>query len=237
MLWAIRETESVKSLSKEEQVKRSAQWLKDNCTEILRVCEELTIPVSVEACREMQALEDPTEHEVSVAVEHFQKTLKSELRSRMFLYVRPADALLYLEGVDGWAKSTARFNGTGSAKSIITDVEEANKCFALQRYTACVFHLMRVIEMGVQEFGLALGYTVATERVWGTITNAIKEKVAALPAGPEKTNYEGLIPYLDTVRRVWRNNVMHPKDEYTEEQAREILLASRIFMEHLAQVI
>ena len=36
------------------------------------------------------------------------------------------------------------------------EASEAGKCFATARYTACVFHLMRVMEVGVQEFGAVL---------------------------------------------------------------------------------
>jgi hypothetical protein len=37
------------------------------------------------------------------------------------------------------------------------DADEAGKCFAVGRYTACVFHLMRIMERCVQKMGRDLG--------------------------------------------------------------------------------
>jgi hypothetical protein len=34
--------------------------------------------------------------------------------------------------------------------NLTEDIQEAGKCYACARYTACVFHLMRVMENGVQ---------------------------------------------------------------------------------------
>ena len=42
------------------------------------------------------------------------------------------------------------------------DIVEAGNCYAMGRCTAMVFHLMRVMEFGVQELGVKLG--VALER-------------------------------------------------------------------------
>ena len=39
---------------------------------------------------------------------------------------------------------------------IIEDIIEAGNCFAFGRYTACVFHLIRVMEKSVQYFGKKL---------------------------------------------------------------------------------
>ena len=38
----------------------------------------------------------------------------------------------------------------------IVDIEEAGKCFALGRFTACVFHLMRVVEAGLAAISRSL---------------------------------------------------------------------------------
>ncbi len=48
--------------------------------------------------------------------------------------------------------------------SLATDIDEAGKCFATGRFTATVFHLMRVMEVGVQEFCEALGVVLIDKR-------------------------------------------------------------------------
>lgn len=52
------------------------------------------------------------------------------------------------------------------------DVQEAHRCFALGRYTACVFHLMRVMELGVQSLGKKLGVARTQEKEWQPILRA-----------------------------------------------------------------
>src|SRR5579859_3823509 len=41
--------------------------------------------------------------------------------------------------------------------AVATDISEAGKCFATARWTAAVFHLMRVMEVGVQELATKIG--------------------------------------------------------------------------------
>ena len=49
------------------------------------------------------------------------------------------------------------------------DISEAGKCIALWRPTAAVFHLMRIMEIAVQEFGDKLGVKLVQERNWQVI--------------------------------------------------------------------
>ena len=42
---------------------------------------------------------------------------------------------------------------------------------------------------------------------------------------------------LYTVKLVWRNPVMHPKESYGEAEAQEVLQHVKVFMEHLASII
>jgi len=40
---------------------------------------------------------------------------------------------------------------------LLEDISESGNCYALDRYTACIFHLMRVVEKSVQQFGIKMG--------------------------------------------------------------------------------
>ena len=55
----------------------------------------------------------------------------------------------------------------------VSDMFEAGNCFALGRNTACVFHLMRLMEAGVQAFGNKLGVQLANELNWQEILNRL----------------------------------------------------------------
>jgi hypothetical protein len=121
------------------------------------------------------------------------------------------------------------------------DAAEAGDCFALGKYTACVFHLMRVMERCVQKMGIELGLseTVVCELEWQKILNnirgAIKRKWPS-EKDPERVKHESIISHLETVKIAWRNPTMHPKQTYTEEQAREVLLAVKTFVRNFVQL-
>jgi hypothetical protein len=122
------------------------------------------------------------------------------------------------------------------------DIDEAGKCFALGRWTASVFHLMRVMEHGVQQFANMLGVTIKTNDTWGQILNAIDPAVKKMPTQTQQQielqhKYQGLKASLHAVKDAWRNPTMHPQATYTEVETLEIINAVRTFLRRLADVL
>jgi hypothetical protein len=116
------------------------------------------------------------------------------------------------------------------------DIQEAHRCYACGLYTACVFHLMRVMEHGVQRLGkrLHVPINVKTE-TWNAIANQINAKVRTLsPKSPKTKIYAEIASHLYNVRVAWRNEVMHPKATYTEKEADMLLGQVGAFMQRLA---
>jgi hypothetical protein len=218
-----------------------AGYLKDYAPDIAEKCKALDLPVSLDAVDDLEEIDSDADlYTLESRLDHVQKCVQSELKSKLFFFV--AKAKYYIQPLEGWDEALKRFNGSTSANAIEMDVEEAGKCLAFDRGTACVFHLMRIVEIGVQEFGLRIGFHKATETVWDTIMDKIGKAIDALPIltavqRQKKLEYQGVVPYLHAVRKAWRNPVMHPKGEYTPEQATEIFLAVRLYMNHLAEVI
>jgi hypothetical protein len=86
------------------------------------------------------------------------------------------------------------------------DIAEAAKCLALGRTTACVFHLMRVMEMAVVRLGKKLKVTVRDkhdkELAWGPILGNIGKAIEALQRTiPRSRNCLKLTRYSTTLRR------------------------------------
>jgi hypothetical protein len=119
------------------------------------------------------------------------------------------------------------------------DMGEAGKCLALGRYTATVFHLMRVMEIGVRKFGDKLGVTLAEEKNWQNILNETNKPIKAMAERkePHATVYAAVAAHLYNVKVAWRNEVMHPKETYTEEEAENIFRNVKTFISDLAQLI
>ena len=122
------------------------------------------------------------------------------------------------------------------------EVEEAAKCLALQRPTACVFHAMRMLEVGIRRFSKILGIpdpVKPAERNWGNILKTIKEKIdVEYPSSKRMPNSDGaafekMYASLDAVKNPWRNNTMHVEAFYTESEAQHILNCVGFFLQTL----
>lgn len=118
----------------------------------------------------------------------------------------------------------------------IDDISEAGKCFAVGRYTASTFHLMRAMESAVQIIAAALGIT-NVEREWGKLLSDIAAAIEPMPKGDDRDAWSAVHANLYHVKQAWRNGTMHPKRTYTEEEAREVFDAMKAFMRHLAGML
>ena len=120
------------------------------------------------------------------------------------------------------------------------DIEEAGKCLALERYTAVAFHLMRTIEIGIHALSDALNLTINSKSGWLTILNkklepAIESFPESTPSERQRKRYlQQARAHLHAIRLGWRNDTMHPKATYTEEEARDLTEHVGNFMRHLA---
>jgi hypothetical protein len=124
---------------------------------------------------------------------------------------------------------------------ISEDIAEAGNCIAFGRYTASVFHLMRALESVVQQLGDKLGATIVDKHGidldWGIIIANMKGPVEAMPKGIDKDKWSESLTLLVHVKQAWRHPTMHPKQTYTEEEAKDIFSATRSFMRSLAALI
>jgi len=117
------------------------------------------------------------------------------------------------------------------------DIYEAGNCFAVGRYTACIFHLMRIMEKAVQKLGKSLGILLVDEKEWYAILTSVKAEINKMPKGSKKIVYSAIHDRLDSVRIAWRNETMHPKATYTEEEADSLLGAVKVFIKELLKIL
>jgi hypothetical protein len=121
----------------------------------------------------------------------------------------------------------------------IEDISEAAACFALERFTACVFHLMRALEVAARVVADKLGATVLDEHgrglPWGVIASNMKPIIDKMPKGSDnQVQWYRIQAHLEVVNRAWRVPTVHPKQTYTPEEARRVFEATRAFMQDLA---
>ncbi|MBV1918794.1 MAG: hypothetical protein KUG65_12150 [Sphingomonadaceae bacterium] len=176
--------------------------------------------------------------QIAFTLHSLHTTLTDELRSVHFVSI-VNDHIEYLDD------DISVFGEAVDKKfpKMVGDISEAAKCLAFGRNTACVFHLMRVMEHCVQRLGRKLKVKVDVDTAtWYKIGNGINKAVSAMHAQTaaqqaKKQKYALAYANLDGVRMAWRNDVMHPKATYTEEEARNVFSHVGAFLKSLAPLV
>jgi hypothetical protein len=125
--------------------------------------------------------------------------------------------------------------------SVEFDVWEAGNCFATARFTASVFHLMRVLEIGLTAFA-GIFKVPAAHTNWQNIIEQIEKHIRGMPSDPSKAPdwkakqefYSQVAHGFMFLKDAWRNYTAHARGKYVEEQADTILINVRAFMQRLA---
>lgn len=120
---------------------------------------------------------------------------------------------------------------------IIPEISEAAKCRALARWTACVMHLMRILEIGLERLAEHCGINDSLN--WNDTLNRIESslrKVRRTTDGVEEEQWAAEAgTHLRFLKNAYRNHAMHPRERYDEERAVEIFDNTRSFMRHLSK--
>jgi hypothetical protein len=160
--------------------------------------------------------------------------VEKELSLKLFLTMPHDKAKLFDN--PGFGDDTT--NAFPSAKY---DIQEAARCYAVGRNTACVFHLMRVLEIGLsviaKQFNVSLDYTN-----WETIINQVEKAIAATDQAPNRSAtwkddrefYSQCASHFRVVKDAWRNYTAHVRGKYDEQEALDMLGNVRGFMQKLA---
>lgn len=188
--------------------------------------------------KEEYAEDAPSIRGIISHIELFHEILEDELRRRIFLFVVPQDGNLYNRPLASFPLTWPNY------PSARDDIEEACRCYALGRYTACVFHCMAILQCGLYalatELGVMLRYPVELAE-WCEIIAAIEKKVAAMVNRPRSAARDERMTFHSECavqfryfKDAWRNHVAHMRETYDRDQAHSILLHVRDFMEKLS---
>lgn len=143
-----------------------------------------------------------------------------------------------------WYRTTEPFGAEVSAKFLDSreDLEEAAKCLALDRGTACVMHLMRAMEIALHTLATKLKAKFKASDDWDTILKEIDSIVNPWPTGTKaeisrKDQYREINSTLTSVKRAWRHPSAHARFNATPEIARDIFGAVKGFMVQMTEVM
>jgi hypothetical protein len=172
------------------------------------------------------------------AIDDMMSAFRDECREREVVMIPPHLADLF-------AQPKPIFGDAVSIKfaQMATDISEAAKCLSLERPTACVFHLMRVAEHAVKRLGKRLQVAIDVEKEnWYQVILHVNKAVDQLPSNTvsqrrTKQKLAGAAAHLNLVRIATRNDVMHPKATYTDEEAKEVYDATKALMQQMAGIL
>ena len=208
------------------------------------ICAKYDIDVSYYTDRVREKINNPNRYTFTLAsaVNDVKNCIIRDLRNRKFMYIPSADSHYY---------DQAELFGENVADKFPTankEVTSAGNCYATGNYTACVFHLMRAVELGARCMVKRLKVQAHLSGVpvelceWGVIAGALQKGVDNLSSGSRTDKrkkekhefYSHALAVFRNFKDAWRNNVSHTRTTYMPGVTKDIMDNTRQFMQHLA---
>lgn len=180
----------------------------------------------------------------TVCIREVRDLIEHDLQSIYFESIAPSKAAHYSTGF-----SERIDQGFPSAKE---DIREAGSCFALNRHTACAFHLIRALEVALRAFARCSGVKMTSKTIpleyqdWYNIIESIESKSKTvygdLPRGPVKGNalafFHACIADLNFFKDAVRNILVHNRRGlYNEPEAASLMLRAREFFDRIVPLV
>jgi hypothetical protein len=212
---------------------------------ISEACTEIGMPISAETASDIGVkVRLDAEYSYDSLMNESQalkKLIEKEMKGKFFLYIPPERAKF-------WPRMNNQnlFGETVADKfpSAKFDIGNSGVCLGTMMSTASVFHLMRVMEIGLGALGKVFGVSLAYTN-WETALNQIESKIANMRSDPtwkvlpdckeQQEYYSQAASYFRTVKDAWRNYTMHSRAKYTEDEAEQIFNSVKGFMQKLAE--
>jgi hypothetical protein len=177
--------------------------------------------------------------QVKSTVEYISATFQQELSRHFFAYVE-ADQAKYFRSWDE-ARSKPPFGAEAlrSFPKALRDVALAGNCYACGFNDACVFHLMRVLEKGLESLAAVFVVPFKFEN-WHNVIEQVESKIRKIDSAHGADWKDKQKFYADVAcefmffKDAWRNHVMHGRDTYDSEAAQNIHSHVCTFMKKLA---
>jgi hypothetical protein len=175
-----------------------------------------------------------TEAKQVAIIGEVEEAILGELEGALFFAVPPSSEDLY----DQQELFGPEVNSKFSSPSSSFHIKEAGNCMAFARWTAAVYHLMCILEVGLDSMADALNLP-ASQKNWQNILDDIKKAIAALgpangPTWKEDQAFFSIAALEFRLFKPWRNDVAHGRAKATEEEAKKILTHVKSFMVHLS---
>jgi hypothetical protein len=172
--------------------------------------------------------------ELEVELRVLRETIESEVTGHEFAYIAQDKTTEYRNWKGTWKRVLDNFDEARK------EVDQAVVCFALEFYTATVFHMMRVAEIGLRSLASKISVTLKHDielEDWNTILKAVDKQLEDLHNSPKTASRQAeLKVYSDVAShlrymKAWRNDMAHVRCVYNEGEAKSALTRVRELME------
>jgi hypothetical protein len=177
---------------------------------------------------------DPDLALVASVMQEIALRFRDDLARETFVKIQVAQAPLYADPTKGWEPVIEKIGCN-------FDITEAGTCFALERYPACVFHLMGIVQECLNALARSLKVKIDLETsTWNTIIEkmekAVKEK-RGVEVLQDKSRWKKTLEpfYAEAIHQIgrlkdaWRNPTLHYWRSASEPEARKIYDITRDF--------
>jgi hypothetical protein len=170
------------------------------------------------------------------------EAVEDDIKFERFFHYRQERVRPYMNRSVEWAQTASAF------PSAADEVAEGLDCYALEHNTACVFHMMRVAELGMRTLARERQVTFPRHPLewadWENIIDQIeknaRDATVGMPRGPERDAarafYTAAVAQLRAFKET-RNRIMHVRGSFDELDAQRAINQIRDFMNGLSAKI
>jgi hypothetical protein len=195
--------------------------------ELMRECEKVDLPMTlVHLKRIKEGVEKGTFFDPKTMNQQLQELMSrmwDELDSHVFYQIESSKSQYYEQPEKRIGPEISN-----SFPSATLELIDASKCYAVGRNTACVFHLMRALEVGLACMAAVFGVS-SDHTNWQNIIEQIESKIRELSKTKpknwkeEQEFYSQAASYFMVLKDAWRNYTAHMRGRYDEDEAQRIM--------------
>lgn len=183
----------------------------------------------------------PTRRDAAIRIECIRNTFEKELQTRLFTFILPHRARFFSDETLG-PEIAEMFVILEKFEDARFDLIEAGNCFAAERFTACVYHLMRVAEYALVSVAASANVPEEKRTSWDKMIQGIESKSNWLSSNKppnwqeDVKKYNELCSWFTFMQKGWRNPVSHVPRFYSENTAKGMFPAVQTIFTHLIAV-
>lgn len=206
---------------------------------VLADCNDFRLPIAAEIAVHHKMFCEKAKTNLSfeyigrAATEIF-RTYQAEVRTKLFVHLS-TERSSYFQ-----AESLFGDEVSAAFPACASDILCAGDCYALEQDTACVMHLMRVLEIILAAFASKFSVD-STREQWHKIIGDIETAVGGLDSKTstdwreQKEYFSEACKEFRYFKDAWRNHAMHARERYNSAQAKRILEHVGDFARHLSK--